>query len=320
MARYHVNNKGEVSQCKAMVSCPFGDLDKDHYSDKSSAREAFEAKMVNSFSKGFHKPISTGFYGDYFSLNASNYISDYDYDEYTCYGCFGCENPDSYEPCRGSEYVNLRLVSIDEKELLSVAKKYMGWDYSSDYQKVPKHIQEDFEKFVEKDLKKFLSPSDWSIHGEPDYYGETVVINPPSGLKDLCREWYYNQPGASDRDSVLPYLRGKGFDTVGKDPLTAMKDHLAEENQGMRLPEVESAENISKSTIFFSRIKMNEKHYEKVDAREPSPVRDSGSGQKIIGVLLKTGEKEYKLLDGYHRLKHMKEKEQRRNGNFMVLS
>lgn len=47
MAKYHVNSKGEPGVCKANVSCPYGDLKKDHFPSKDAAREAYEAGKLD---------------------------------------------------------------------------------------------------------------------------------------------------------------------------------------------------------------------------------------------------------------------------------
>lgn len=49
MPRYHVNRRtGEPGRCRAMVACPFGSLDDDHYSTKAEARAAYEKSMERS--------------------------------------------------------------------------------------------------------------------------------------------------------------------------------------------------------------------------------------------------------------------------------
>lgn len=51
MSKFHVNpNTGNTGTCKAKRSCPFGDLEKDHYDSKAEARAAYEKKMEKSFS------------------------------------------------------------------------------------------------------------------------------------------------------------------------------------------------------------------------------------------------------------------------------
>jgi hypothetical protein len=56
MAKYHVNpESGEVSACRARKACPFGDMDKDHYSSKDEARKSFERTMGNEAFDSFKK-------------------------------------------------------------------------------------------------------------------------------------------------------------------------------------------------------------------------------------------------------------------------
>lgn len=46
MSRYHINPKtGNANLCKAAKACPFGDLEKDHFSSASDARNAYEHVM-----------------------------------------------------------------------------------------------------------------------------------------------------------------------------------------------------------------------------------------------------------------------------------
>lgn len=45
MPKYHINSKGNPGPCKATIECPYGDLQKDHYSTVKEARKAFEKRM-----------------------------------------------------------------------------------------------------------------------------------------------------------------------------------------------------------------------------------------------------------------------------------
>ena len=47
--KYHINTRGEIKPCTATVRCPFGDLEKDHYTSMESARKVFEIIMNSSF-------------------------------------------------------------------------------------------------------------------------------------------------------------------------------------------------------------------------------------------------------------------------------
>ncbi len=47
MAKYHINPKtGNVGRCRALQTCPFGDLESDHFSTPEEARTAYERKMT----------------------------------------------------------------------------------------------------------------------------------------------------------------------------------------------------------------------------------------------------------------------------------
>lgn len=45
--RYHVNPQGEVGSCRAVKSCPFGDMVTDHYGSVPAARKAYEGKQAS---------------------------------------------------------------------------------------------------------------------------------------------------------------------------------------------------------------------------------------------------------------------------------
>ncbi len=77
MAKYHINDKGEAGLCSAKKSCPFGDLQDDHYTTATGARKAAEAKAGGSFSKPVSK--STG-YPELQGVTPYNKILDYDYE------------------------------------------------------------------------------------------------------------------------------------------------------------------------------------------------------------------------------------------------
>lgn len=48
MSRFHINPKtGNPGLCSANISCPFGDINADHYSSKEEARTAYEKKQAN---------------------------------------------------------------------------------------------------------------------------------------------------------------------------------------------------------------------------------------------------------------------------------
>lgn len=54
MPRYHINAKGTPGLCRAKKSCPFGDMEADHYSTPDQAREAYEAYATAYFEAKAH--------------------------------------------------------------------------------------------------------------------------------------------------------------------------------------------------------------------------------------------------------------------------
>lgn len=58
MPRYHVNPSGNAGPCKAMVSCPFGDLDEEHYDTLEEAQQAYEKKQKTQAPPPVRKPVA----------------------------------------------------------------------------------------------------------------------------------------------------------------------------------------------------------------------------------------------------------------------
>ncbi len=64
MAKYHINPKtGNPNICRADVSCPFGDMEADHYGTKGEALKAYEKTHPGSFKGSAKKPGALG-HGD----------------------------------------------------------------------------------------------------------------------------------------------------------------------------------------------------------------------------------------------------------------
>lgn len=60
MSRYHINpENGNPGRCKALVSCPFGDMELDHYSSRAEAQKAYEQAMEAAALGQSHKRDST---------------------------------------------------------------------------------------------------------------------------------------------------------------------------------------------------------------------------------------------------------------------
>jgi hypothetical protein len=53
--KYHINSKGEPGICRAKNSCPFGDMETEHYSSVDEARGVYEQEMNNYFTPNVEK-------------------------------------------------------------------------------------------------------------------------------------------------------------------------------------------------------------------------------------------------------------------------
>lgn len=81
MARYHLNPKtGEPGPCRAMVSCPYGNLDTDHYDSVAEARSAYEASQV-SFEPGLKTSAAETTAARFFDANVTAYADELEFDD-----------------------------------------------------------------------------------------------------------------------------------------------------------------------------------------------------------------------------------------------
>jgi len=46
MAKFHINNNGTAGKCSAQISCPFGDLEEQHWDTAAEARAAYEESQA----------------------------------------------------------------------------------------------------------------------------------------------------------------------------------------------------------------------------------------------------------------------------------
>lgn len=59
MSKFHINPKtGNPGICKAKVTCPYGDLEKDHFETKEEARVAFEKQAKDSALDAWQKRVN----------------------------------------------------------------------------------------------------------------------------------------------------------------------------------------------------------------------------------------------------------------------
>jgi hypothetical protein len=226
-----------------------------------------------------------------------------EHDDYVCFGnCDGCNGYDDY--CRGAEYVNLRIESVD---LLNVLKNLFGCRNTSD---VPDAL---FKEAVALGMDEIAS---YGVHTRPDYYGEEAYVTVNESVFDALTDWYFSRPNARDRDGVLEYCRSKGIDTSGLAPLDALRVQLDTENRGAGSVLVEGVTDISYvGNVYFSDITIpNKRHYEYV---KPRTLTTDGIAEKVAGVLVRDESRDI-LVDGYHRMKELRA-QNKRVGRYIVL-
>jgi len=158
-------------------------------------------------------------------------------------------------------------------------------------------------------------PSNYQVHAQDDYYGQFASFTVSKEMMKKLRDWYFAHDNAVDNAGILPYVRSKGTETAGLDPLEAIKKQLAEENNGRTSDLVDKATSAIVDKVWLNRIRIP--HQDRFDSVEPITSDDINAeySQPILGVVYEVDESNYELIDGYHRLKGNKG----RTGRFIVL-
>lgn len=306
MTKYHVNpSTGRAGQCKAMSNCPFGDLETDHYLTKEEANVAYESSMTNQtvpkrVKKNSNKLVNPILISpSKMKLRSGTnmlYFVEYDYDGYHCSDPYECSNGDDY--CRDSVYEGLRITQWTPSEGLDAYVK--GKLGLQERDPIPKKLKDKLKSYYNIDD----IVDDFYIRGEPGYYGEEVEIDGPESLEREIKDYYYSLPNAIDPNGILPYLRGKGFDTTNKRPLQAIKESLRVENGGRISKRVESAKSFKTASIGVRNIirpSKSQSSHAKNNPRPLTPEPATGNKDEIAGVVFKRDHGKYELIDGYHR-------------------
>ena len=324
MAKYHINPEtGNASKCGATFKCPFGDLDRDHYATAAEARKAFEVQMANEqkaadavaqakSAKRLGAPIIFTEPKLYDPSRDLRYALDYDYDTYY-------DHPDDEDICRCGVITNVEISGWRDhgEGLAEYAKEKLGLPRNA---ALPESLRKELQPFVDNFNDYEFEPE---ISG--DYYGEVLDgITGPSQLTRILDDFYYSQPDAAGPDNILSYLRGKGYETKGERPLEAIKGSLQAENNGKISQKVEKAKkwrtgelNLSSITApSASQIKAGEN--DPRELKSPYPGRQK-PGDGIAGVVLQRADGSYELIDGYHRLAWLKDKNKKRS-QYIILS
>lgn len=105
-----------------------------------------------------------------------------------------------------------------------------------------------------------------------------------------------------DDKIILNYCDSKGVDTTGMTAFDALVLQLETENPGRQHHFVSKARTASIIAIKPDEVVIpNIHHYDRVESRIPSGIKYS-----IAGIVYKDNRDQYVLIDGYHRLKHLK--------------
>jgi hypothetical protein len=249
----------------------------------------------------------------------ANYFIEYDYDNYGPENGGYYDDPeDDYSGFHGardySYYTGLHIPSVSFEDVKSYTASKIGIKKATD--KLPKDLEDE----LKKNEEKFTQPDNWDIYTEGDYYGDSVAIDAPRELDEVIEKWHWNQEGAIDSEGILPYVRDRGVETKGMSPLKAIKEQLARENGGVRLREVENAQDVGVQSISFKKIiAPNSHHYQKINATPADPVPGGNTKTEMGGVVIDQGKGSYKLLDGYHRYKNYMENTNKKKTNYIVL-
>lgn len=104
---------------------------------------------------------------------------------------------------------------------------------------------------------------------------------------------------------ILEYVRSKGQSTAGLKPIEAIKEQLNSENYGRKSSFVEKATTVKIKLVEIKKITISaDKYYERIEELEP---RSKNKSEIIAGVVFYDKQLEsYRLIDGYHRTKFLK--------------
>lgn len=273
MAKFHINAKGDASQCRANKGrCPFGDSD-EHFDSKEEARKSYE-ETQDSLARG-RTPILR----EPTLLGSSD---NWDYSGSRLLEATDSSNDDYYEP-----YYN-NPTRIDVNQVVSITT---GID--------EKDWPESLKTLVASKAQEWGNVANWEL--DQGYYeGDPIDFNGPESYENELKRWYFNQDNAIDDSGVLQHVREKGYETKGLTPLEAIKTMLRKENNGKVLKAVENANSVQLRSIDFSKLSYAKTHYAKIDPVKPV-VRDKKSPE-ITGVVL-ANKGSWRLIDGHHRLK-----------------
>ncbi len=177
---------------------------------------------------------------------------------------------------------------------------------------------------IPEDLQTIVSTarlehaSSYTIKAIPDYYAERAVTELKPLTEKAVTDWYYSKENAEDSDGVLAYVRSKGTNTAGLNPVEALKKQLLEEVGPQIASHIQNADSVTDITLNIERI--NIPTITSLSTGNPflTSTRRSNTIRPYLGVLVREG-RGYLLLDGYRNLMTDNIDNPKRRGTFLIL-
>jgi len=295
MTNYHINQATKQPNiCKADVrQCPVGGQ---HFTDRNEAKQHIE--NILSKELGMTKTIqnksalerkrdeirniesSDRFYTSSLSSSISpSYFLQYDYDY--------------IEDEEGDSIIDPTSFEVSYVDVNSWAEEIVYYDENS-----KDKVAEILQAHGAEELDNYY------VYGNNLNDVTITFFNSDMALKDI-EKYYYSRNNAVDKDGVLEYVRSKGVDTTGLNPLEALKTQLTEENGEKRSGYVERSNHVRAEILNTHQIQIGATHY--YNRVEQRPMQSFNSSKEIAGVAFYDKNRHtYHIVDGYHRLKDLR--------------
>jgi hypothetical protein len=327
--KYHINKKGQKAICGATQrKCRYSTHFMAEAPTRKQAIQQAEKKIQQDMDKlnppapiDLPSPVlkdprwSSINYGEDYGQTTPHEWKDYRTGELrgdaVTYAYDSYETPEEYLDQedgygRNRRYENLRITNVNSRQVVADV-------FGCTRDDVPDSLLEDFEE------QGFGNTDAFTIEGKMGYYGEEIYHKAPEGLQEWANNRYWSLPNAEDKDGVLRYLRGKGFDTTGKTPIEAVKAQLASENNGKVPTSVAKANKLELKDKSVNNIQKDQTKMSRADATPSTPtINDT---KQIIGVITRdTKYSKLRLVDGHRRAKyHQDNARVRKIGTFLFL-
>jgi hypothetical protein len=221
------------------------------------------------------------------------------------YGTPPGEEPEEYG--RNDVYYNPQVVGTPN------VKHILAGTFGIEERDVPTDLYNYAVNNLEMDKIEAYQPD--IIHG---YYGEEGGVGFSDYVKTGLMSWYQQQPGLTDSAGIRDYVRSKGTNPDGNSAVDSVKAQLSEEYKGKLPKAVKEANKVYTKKFTPKQITITDAS--RFDRTKPIGVEQKNSVAKdIAGVVVKSEDGKYMLVDGYARLKSHKNTEPRKSREYIVL-